>query len=199
MKDGVTTERPITFYIIVTDGEAHSEFSGRCSHHNRYTCTLLPLTSDETDYFAAERTEFQILPGQTSVQYSITIVTDDLTEEDETFTLNVQADQSRVSPSPDFGQAIVTITEEIRMYLIMLIYTFWSHELRKCVIIMQIGITVGFDQDMYKVTESTTSVPVCLSILDGILASDKVATVMLESIDGTATGNLKNSGKNYIM
>ena len=54
---------------------------------------------------------------------------------------------------------------------------------------------MGFDQTTYKVTEDATSVYVCLSILDGILASDKVATVMLESIDGTATGNHMYSGK----
>ena len=66
--------------------------------------------------------ELQIQPGQTSVNYSITIVMDDIMEEDETFTLNLETSQSRVSTFPNFSQAIVTISEEIRTYLIMLIY-----------------------------------------------------------------------------
>ena len=53
---------------------------------------------------------------------------------------------------------------------------------------------MGFDQTMYNVTENTTSVYVCLSVLNGSLAPDQVTTVMLESTDGTATGNLMYDG-----
>ena len=50
------------------------------------------------------------------------IFMDDITEEDETFTLTLETletNQSRVSPSSDFGQAVVTITER-RKYLTMI-------------------------------------------------------------------------------
>ena len=51
-----------------------------------------------------------------------------------------------------------------------------------------IGVTVGFDQTMYNISESTLVVPVCLRIVDGSLAASEDVTVMLESINGKATG-----------
>ena len=52
-----------------------------------------------------------------------------------------------------------------------------------------VGATVGFDAMEYSFSESASHARACLHILDGALASDKNITVMLQSFDGTATGN----------
>ena len=52
------------------------------------------------------------------------------------------------------------------------------------------GIVIGFDQVMYNVSESITVIQVCVSILDGSLADNRNVTVILQSLDGTATGDL---------
>ena len=52
-------------------------------------------------------------PGQTSVSRNITIVNDEVTEMDqETFTLSVQPQTSRVVALPGFSSSVVTITDD---------------------------------------------------------------------------------------
>ena len=52
-------------------------------------------------------------PGQTSVQHSVSIVDDDVTEVDqETFTLSLGAITPRVNVQSGFGSALVTITDD---------------------------------------------------------------------------------------
>ena len=51
-------------------------------------------------------------------------------------------------------------------------------------------ITVGFNEIAYDVPENATTGQVCVSILSGRLAADRNVTVLLHSMDMTATGSL---------
>ena len=54
----------------------------------------------------------QLLPGQSSVQHSISIVNDDVLEmTQETFRLDLQTTQLLVSVPAGFSEAVVTITD----------------------------------------------------------------------------------------
>ena len=54
-----------------------------------------------------------IQPGQTSVQYNVTITDDEVTEVyEETFMLNLVPETARVSVLPGFDSAMVTIADD---------------------------------------------------------------------------------------
>ena len=65
------------------------------------------------DYTGVGGVMLEIQPGQTSVTHDVTIINDDVTEvSQETFVLNLQTSQPRVSNTSGFDQALVTITDE---------------------------------------------------------------------------------------
>ena len=55
----------------------------------------------------------QFQPGQKSVRYNITIVNNVKEEGDETFALQLDECQRRVSIADGFGESVVTIVEEL--------------------------------------------------------------------------------------
>ena len=83
-----------------------------------------------TDFFDQQIVESKLEPGQTSAQHNITIVSDNMAEDDETFTLSVRDRTARVSVASGFDETNVTITEKIRKYPIMLVCMSHSRELR---------------------------------------------------------------------
>ena len=87
-------------------------------------CASLSFTSDITDFIGWEVVKLKFTPDQKIVQHSIAIVSDDVPEEDETFTLSLSERRARVIINPNFAQAKVTITEVVRKYLItMMVHT----------------------------------------------------------------------------
>ena len=63
-------------------------------------------------------------PDQTVVHHSITIVTDDVLEEDETFTLSLSEKNDRVSIATNCSQAVVAIMEVVGKYLMMMMMVY---------------------------------------------------------------------------
>ena len=104
---------PIDFTVTDTEGGALSKFSN-CLIYDKLDMFIL-LISGAVDYIGLGTVTLQLQPGQTSVQYNVTIVDDSVTEVDqETFTLNLNTNQARVTALAGSNQAVVTITDDDR-------------------------------------------------------------------------------------
>ena len=74
-------------------------------------CIFLPLGG--MDYVGLGIVHLQLQPGQRSVQYSVTVVNDDLMEVDEEkFTLRLSTEQDRVATLTGFDHSVVTIVDD---------------------------------------------------------------------------------------
>ena len=86
------------------------------SCHNCLTCDVVDnnyLILETHDYIVLDTSETQIDPGQISVQHTVQILDDNVTEKyHETFTLGLVSINGRVRVNPSFDQLTATIVDD---------------------------------------------------------------------------------------
>ena len=111
VKNGATFEQPIAFTVTDSEGDALSEFSELCDQFH-VKVNSIPIPGG-VDYSALGIVTLELQPGETSVGYEVAIIDDNVTEVDqETFTLNLRTEASKVSTLAGFDQVEVTIHDE---------------------------------------------------------------------------------------
>ena len=104
---------PVDFTVTDIEGDSLSEFSLLLDMVCAATYGMHSSPLGSKDYVGLGIMHLQLQPGQRSVQYTVTVVNDNVMEVDEEmFTLHLSTDQDRVATLTGFDHFVVTITDD---------------------------------------------------------------------------------------